>query len=49
MHWRMSIIKKCLNEQGIAKKQEKELPVARYDTKTERAYLENADGTREYE
>ena len=24
------------------------LPVARYDTETKRAYLENADGTREY-
>jgi len=34
--------------QGIAKKQDKKLPVARYDIKSKRAYLENADGTREY-
>jgi len=35
-------------KQGIAQKQKKGLPVARYDIKTGRAYLENADGTREY-
>ena len=35
-------------EQDIAKKRRKGLPVARYDTETGRAYLENADGTREY-
>ena len=35
-------------KQDIAKKQKKGLPVARYDTETERAYLEKADGTREY-
>jgi len=35
-------------EQDIAKKQKKGLPVPRYDTETGRAYLENADGTREY-
>jgi len=35
-------------KQDIAKKQEKGLPVARYDTETRQAYLENADGTREY-
>ena len=35
-------------KQGIENKQKKGLPIARYDTKTEQAYLENADGTREY-
>jgi addiction module RelB/DinJ family antitoxin len=35
-------------KQGIVIKQKKGLPVARYDTETKRAYLENADGTREY-
>jgi len=34
--------------QDIAKKQEKGLPVARYDPEAGLAYLENADGTREY-
>jgi addiction module RelB/DinJ family antitoxin len=34
--------------QDIARKQKKGLPVARYDTETGRAYLENADGTWEY-
>jgi DNA-damage-inducible protein J len=34
--------------QDIAKKQEKGVPVALYDTESGRAYLENADGTREY-
>ena len=34
--------------QDIATKQKKGLVVARYDTETERAYLEAADGTREY-
>ncbi len=34
--------------QEIAQKQQKGLPVARYDTASGRAYLENADGTREY-
>ena len=32
----------------IEQKQKKGLPVARYDTESGRAYLENADGTREY-
>jgi len=35
-------------KQDIAEKQKKGLPVARYDAKTKRAYLENSDGTREY-
>ena len=35
-------------KQDIAKKQNKGLPIARYDTKSGRAYLENADGSREY-
>jgi addiction module RelB/DinJ family antitoxin len=35
-------------KQDIAKKQKKGLPVARYDTESKRAYLENADGSREY-
>jgi len=35
-------------KQNIAKKQKKGLPVARYDAETGQAYLENADGTREY-
>jgi len=35
-------------KQDITKKQEKGLPVARYDTETGQAYLENADGTREF-
>jgi DNA-damage-inducible protein J len=35
-------------KQTIAIKQKKGLPVAGYDIKTKRAYLENADGTREY-
>ena len=35
-------------KQDIAKKQKKGLPVARYDKESGRAYLENADGTREY-
>ena len=34
--------------QDIAQKQKKGLPVARYDIKSKRAYLENADGTRDY-
>jgi len=35
-------------EQDIADKKGKKLPVARYDLKSKKAYLENADGTREY-
>ena len=35
-------------KQDIAKKRKKKLPIARYDAKSKRAYLENADGTREY-
>jgi addiction module RelB/DinJ family antitoxin len=35
-------------KQDIAKKQKKGLPVARYDAETGQAYLENADGSREY-
>jgi DNA-damage-inducible protein J len=35
-------------KQDIAKKQSNGLPVARYDKKSKRAYLENTDGTREY-
>jgi len=34
--------------QDIDKKQRKGLPVAKYDTNTNQAYLENADGSREY-
>ena len=32
----------------IAEKKQNGLPVARYDTEKEQAYLENADGSREY-
>ena len=32
----------------IAEKKQKGLPIARYDTEKKQAYLENADGTREY-
>jgi len=39
--------KKAVN-QDIAKKQKKGLPIAKYDSKSRRAYLENADGSREY-
>jgi len=35
-------------KQDIARKKNKGLPIARYDTKSKRAYLENADGSREY-
>ena len=35
-------------KQDMAKKRRKGLPVARYDTETGQAYLENADGTKEY-
>ena len=35
-------------KQEIANKQKKGLPVAGYDTESGRAYLENADGSREY-
>ena len=35
-------------KQDISLKQEKGLPVARYDIESGRAYLECADGTREY-
>jgi len=42
-----SAFKKAV-KQGIAKKRKKGLPVARYDTESGRAYLENADGSREY-
>ena len=35
-------------KQDIEKKRKKKLPIARYDAKSKRAYLENADGTREY-
>ena len=44
-------ITKAFNQairQNIARKQEEGLPVARYDPELRRAYLENADGTREY-
>ena len=34
--------------QDINRKQQKGLPIARYDTSSNRAYLENADGSREY-
>ena len=34
--------------QGMSAKRESGLPVAGYDAKTERAYLENPDGSREY-
>jgi DNA-damage-inducible protein J len=39
--------KKAVNQE-ITNKQKKRLPVARYDTKNQRAYLEHADNTREY-
>jgi len=35
-------------KQDIEQKQKKGIPVARYDAEIGRAYLENADGTREY-
>ena len=35
-------------KQDIETKQKKGLPIARYDIESGRAYLENADGTREY-
>ena len=35
-------------DREIDKKQKKGLPVARYDIKQKKAYLENSDGTREY-
>ena len=35
-------------QQSIKDKKKKGLPVARYDPETKRAYLENADGVREY-
>ena len=34
--------------QDIAQKKARGLPIARYDTKSGRAFLENADGSREY-
>ena len=34
--------------QDILGKQKRGLPIARYDIKSKRAYLENTDGTREY-
>jgi DNA-damage-inducible protein J len=35
-------------KQAITEKQKKGIPIARYDIKTKQAYLENADGSREY-
>lgn len=35
-------------EQSITDKKRKGLPVAKYDLNSKRAYIENADGTREY-
>jgi DNA-damage-inducible protein J len=35
-------------EQDIIGKKRKGLPIARYDLESKQAYLENADGTREY-
>jgi len=35
-------------QQDIDKKQKMGLPIARYDVKSKRAYLENIDGSREY-
>ena len=35
-------------KQDITKKQQKKLPIAKYDKESGRAYLECADGTREY-
>ena len=35
-------------EQDITDKKKKKLPVARYDVAAKRAYLENADGTKDY-
>ena len=34
--------------QDINQKKQKGLPIARYDTSSNRAYLEHADGSREY-
>ena len=45
------IITKAFNDavkQDIVKKKDNDLPVARYDKVSGRAYLECADGTREY-
>ena len=45
------IITKAFNDavkQDIVKKKDNDLPVARYDKVSKRAYLECADGTREY-
>ena len=42
-----SIFTNAVNQE-IAKKQENGLPIARYDKKSKRAYLEYADSTREY-
>ena len=44
-------VTKAFNEavkQDIARKKKKRLPIARYDTESGRAYLEAADGSREY-
>ncbi|MDR1563942.1 MAG: type II toxin-antitoxin system RelB/DinJ family antitoxin [Oscillospiraceae bacterium] len=35
-------------QQEVGRSKEQGLPIARYDTKTRRAYLEKADGSREY-
>jgi len=46
-----SKITKAFNQaikQNIARKQKEGVPIARYDPELKRAYLENADGTREY-
>jgi len=39
--------KKAVRE-SVESKQKKGLPIARYDIQSDRAYLENADGSREY-
>ena len=44
----VTMLFKTAVNQGIEKKLEKGLPVARYDTQKRKAYLENADGSRDY-
>lgn len=39
---------KAAVQSEIAENQQKGYPIARYDAATKRAYLESADGTREY-
>jgi hypothetical protein len=44
----ITVLFKDAVKQEIAEKQKKGLPVARYDTASKRAYLENTDDSREY-